>query len=159
MSEVSNELTEGLLDVLPRLLKRLRADLPATPEDPNADPQWKRLVELRSTTGQVALLRILAKQERATMQDLAVQMAVTPATVTAMVKRLISQDYVTRQNDESDWRQVWIRPTFAGQQIIHFYNQRRCETLQRRLDRLSDTERDQIEAALPALRHLTDEVI
>ena len=92
------------------------------------------------------------------MQDLAVQMAVTPSTVTAMVKRLLSQGYVTRQNDESDWRLVWVHPTEAGRQIMRFYNQRRRESLQRRLDGLSRLERQHLWAALPALRHLTSEV-
>ena len=48
------------------------------------------------------------------MQDLASQMAVTPATVTMMVKRLLAQGYVERERDEGDWRLVWVRPTSAA---------------------------------------------
>ena len=158
MSEERDDLAEGLLDVLPRLLRRLRADLPAFSENSTSDPLWKQLAELHGTSGQVTLLRILSKQGRATMQDLAVKMDVTPATVTAMVKRLMSQDYVTRQNDESDWRQVWVYPTEAGRRVIMFYHQMRCESLHQRLAQLSDIDRHKLEDALPALRHLVEEV-
>jgi MarR family transcriptional regulator, organic hydroperoxide resistance regulator len=157
MTDEQDDLAENLLDVLPRLLKRLKAELPAAAENPAEDTQWNRLAELRGTTGQVALLGILARQDRATMQDLAAQMAVTPATVTAMVKRLLIQGYVTRQSDESDWRVVWVQSTEAGRQVINYYNHRRRETLQRRLDRLSSTERQHLQAALPALRQLGEE--
>lgn len=159
MADDLDTLADGLLDVLPRLLKKLKAELPLVTENPAEDPLGNRLAELRGTTGQVALLGILARQERATMQDLAAQMAVTPATVTAMVKRLLNQGYVTRQNDESDWRLVWVQSTETGKQVINYYNRRRSEALQHRLARLSETDRLHLKAALPALQHLIDEVI
>ncbi len=147
-------LAGGLLEVLPRLLRRLRADVPLAPPEAAGDPAWQSLAELRGATGQVSLLTILVTQGRATMQDLASQMAVTPATVTMIVKRLLAQGYVARDRDESDWRLVWVSPTERGREVIRFYNQERQAFLGRRLARLNEEERACLQAALPALRHL-----
>jgi DNA-binding MarR family transcriptional regulator len=90
------------------------------------------------------------------MQDLATQMAVTPATVTMMVKRLLAQGYVERGRDESDWRLVWVSPTERGREAIDFYNLERQASLRRRLARLDDEECARLQAALPALRRLVE---
>jgi MarR family transcriptional regulator, organic hydroperoxide resistance regulator len=152
----ATDVAAGLLDVLPRLLRRLRADVPLVPEGAEADPQWQGLAELRGANGQVALMSILEAQGRATMQDLASQLGVTPATVTMMVKRLLAQGYVERGRDENDWRLVWVSPTERGRQAICFYNQERQASLRRRLARLDERECAALEAALPALRHLVE---
>ncbi len=152
----SADLAAGLLDILPRLLRRLRADLPQGPEGSDEEAVWQNLAELRAASGQVALLNILARQGRATMQDIATQLSVTPATVTMMVKRMLAQGYVERLRDESDWRLVWVHPTERGQRVIEYYQQERRASLQRRLTQLSIEEREQLQAALPALRRLIE---
>jgi len=146
----------GLLEVLPRLLRRLRADVPLAPEGPQDAAEWHSLNELRGATGQVALMSILVTQGRATMQELASQMAVTPATVTMMVKRLLAQGYVERERDERDWRLVWISPTERGRQAIGVYNRARQASLLLRLAHLDADECARLEAALPVLRRLAE---
>lgn len=151
-----NDIASGLVDVLPRLLRRLRADVPLIPEGAHDEPEWQSLNELRGASGQVALMSILVTQQRATMQDLAEQMSVTPATVTMMVKRLLAQGYVERSRDEGDWRLVWVSPTERGRQVINFYNQERQASLRRRLAQLDQEECAHLWAALPALVHLVE---
>jgi DNA-binding MarR family transcriptional regulator len=158
----AGDIATGLIDVLPRLLRRLRADVwsisieaPTSIEAPEG-AAWQSLAELRGSNGQVALMSILVTQGRATMQDLAGQMAVTPATVTMMVKRLLAQGYVERKHDADDWRLVWVSPTQRGRQVIEFYNHERRASLQRRLAQLSQDECAALRAALPALRHLIE---
>ena len=87
-----------------------------------ADPQWRNVVELRATPGQLTLMAILVEHERCTMQELAEHLAVAPSTTTAMVKRLLSQGYVERSHDEVNWRTVWVKPTESGRLAVSVFS-------------------------------------
>jgi len=150
------DLARALLEITPGLLRRLSADLPLDSEANSNCPGWREVVELRATPGQLTLLRVLADHERCTMQELAEHLAVAPSTATAMVKRLLAQGYIERNHDEGDWRTVWVRPTEAGRLAVSTFERARQASLQRRLAYLSVEERAQIQAALPALRHLVE---
>jgi MarR family transcriptional regulator, organic hydroperoxide resistance regulator len=82
------DLAEALLDIVPKLLRRLRADIPLD-EASEAGPEWRNVVELRATPGQLSLLQVLVEHKRCTMQEIAEYLAVAPSTATAMVKRLL----------------------------------------------------------------------
>ena len=150
------DLAEALLDIAPKLLRRLRADIPLD-QTSAADPQWRNVVELRATPGQLTLLGILVEHERCTMQELAEYLAVAPSTTTAMVKRLLSQGYVERSHDEVNWRTVWVQSTESGREAVSVFHQARLNSLKSRLDRLTENERASILVALPALKHLVEE--
>jgi DNA-binding MarR family transcriptional regulator len=149
------DVAEALLDIAPKLLRRLRADIPLD-ETSEIDPQWRNVVELRATPGQLSLLGILVEHERCTMQELAEHLAVAPSTTTAMVKRLFSQGYVERSHDEVNWRTVWVKPTESGRLAVSVFHQARLSSLKLRLDRLTEIERASLLAALPALQHLVE---
>lgn len=149
------ELAGALIDITPKLLRRLRADMPAEDLSP-ADPAWREVVELRATPGQLTLLYTLVERERCSMQELAEELAVAPSTATAMVKRLVAQGYVERSRGDEDWRTVWVKPTAAGKHAVDVYQQARLRTMHCRLSYLSDEERASIQAALPALYHLVE---
>ncbi len=150
------DLAPALLDIAPKLLRRLRADLPLD-DSSEAGPGWREVAELRATPGQLSLIRVLIEHERCTMQELADHLAVAPSTATAMVKRLLAQGYVERSHDDVNWRTVWVKPTEQGRLAVHVFDQARLNSLRRRLDRLSEAERTSILAALPALQHLVEE--
>ncbi len=150
------DLAIDLLEVIPELLRSLRADVPTGTDADHAASEWQDIVELRTTTGQVRLLRTLVKHERCTMQELAAQLVVTPPTATAMVKRLLAQGYIERLRDEEDWRVVWVHATERGKRAIALYDQLRRSSLQQRLAHLSAEERACLQAALPALHHLVE---
>lgn len=149
------ELAGALIDITPKLLRRLRADMPAEGLSP-ADPAWREVVELRATPGQLTLLYTLVERERCSMQELAEELAVAPSTATAMVKRLLAQGYVERSRGDEDWRTVWVKSTEAGKHAVDVYQQARLRALHCRLAYLSDEERASIQAALPALYHLVE---
>ena len=149
------DLAESLLDVVPKILRRLRADIPLDGTS-EADPKWRNVVELRATPGQLTLMAILVEHERCTMQELADHLAVAPSTTTAMVKRLLSQGYVERSHDEVNWRTVWVKPTESGRLAVSVFHQARLSSLKSRLDHLTEAERAYILAALPALQHLVE---
>lgn len=140
----------ALLDIVPKLLRRIRADLPLETDSPD----WQDVSELRATPGQITLLGVLIEHERCTMQELAEHLAVTPSTVTAMVKRLLVQGYVERIRDEADWRTVWVKSTEKGRSAVAVFDRASLASLQRRMQRLSQEEYRALHAALPALRHL-----
>ncbi len=152
------ELARALLDVVPKVLQRLVADVPldSEPEGLENFPNWRDVAELRATPGQLSLLRVLVEHERCMMQELAEYLAVAPSTVTAMVKRLLVQGYVVRSHDDVDWRTVWVKPTERGRMVVAVFDCARRASLRRRLNQLSEDECSSLAAALPALRHLIE---
>jgi DNA-binding MarR family transcriptional regulator len=150
------DIVDELLDVIPSLLQRLRADIPRELDTEQEIPEWRDISELRATTGQIRLLRILITRQRCAMQELADHMDVAAPTVTAMIKRLLTQGFVERVHDEKDWRVVWVSPTERGQRAVALYDQFRRANLQRRLAHLSEEELTHVRAALPVLRHIIE---
>src|SRR2546421_8612196 len=123
----------ALLDIAPKLLRRVRADLPLEADSPG----WQDISELRATPGQITLLGVLVEHERCMMQELAEHLAVTPSTVTAMVKRLLAQGYVERIRDEADWRAGGVKSTEKGHLAGAGFDRARLASLQQRMERLS----------------------
>ncbi len=150
------DIVDELLDIIPSLLQRLRADIPREMDTEQEMPEWRDISELRATTGQIRLLRILITRRRCAMQELADQMDVAPPTVTAMIKRLLAQGFVERVRDEQDWRVVWVSPTERGQRAVTLYDQFRRANLQRRLAHLDEEELIHLRAVLPVLRHIIE---
>jgi DNA-binding MarR family transcriptional regulator len=150
------DIVDDLLDIIPILLQRLRADIPREISSEEELPEWRDISELRATAGQIRLLRILITRQRCAMQELAEQMDVAPPTVTAMIKRLLAQGFVERVRDEQDWRVVWISPTERGKRAVTLYDQFRRANLQRRLAHLNAEELAHLRAALPVLRHIIE---
>jgi len=144
------DVATALLDITPKLLRRVRADLPLETDSPD----WQDVSELRATLGQITLLAILVEHKRCMMQELAEHLAVTPSTVTAMVKRLLAQGFIERTRDDTDWRMVWVKPTEKGRSAVAFFDRASIASLQRRMRYLSQDEYCALLAALPALRHL-----
>ena len=153
---MTEDIANELLDLLPILLQKLRAHLPREGGAGPEEQEWRDIAELRATTGQIRLLRILSRFQRCTMQELAEQLDVAPPTVTAMVKRLLAQGFVERLRDEHDWRVVWVLPTERGQRTVTLYDQHRRANLQRRLAYLSEKELAHLRAALPVLHHIIE---
>jgi DNA-binding MarR family transcriptional regulator len=150
------DITNDLLELIPDLLQRIRADIPRAGELEEVGPEWRDISELRATTGQVRLLRVLVKRQRCTMQELADQLDVASPTVTSMIKRLLTQGFVERLRDEQDWRVVWISLTERGERAVTLYDQFRRANLQRRLVQLDQEELLRLQAALPVLRHIIE---
>jgi DNA-binding MarR family transcriptional regulator len=153
-------LTSALIEVLPPLVRRINADVPfANEEETAADDGLRAVDDLRATPGQLSLLRVLIEHGCCMMQELAEHLGVAPSTVTAMVKRLLSQGYVERSRDTTDWRTVRIKITERGQQVYSVFDTARRKALERRLTHLSQQEHNKLVEALPVLRHLLEVII
>ena len=151
-----SDVADDLLDLLPSLLRQIRVDIPSQTDSEQLSPEWRDISELRATNGQIRLLRILLTHQRCTMQELADELGVAAPTVTAMVKRLLTQGFVERLRDEQDWRVVWVLPTERGQRAVTLYDQLRRANLQRRLAHLNQEELARLRGAIPVLRHLIE---
>ena len=81
-----SDIADDLLDLIPRLLREIRADIPREASAEQVIPELRDISELRATTGQIRLLRIVITHQRCTMQELAEQLDVAAPTVTAMPK-------------------------------------------------------------------------
>ena len=152
----ASDIADDLLDLLPSLLRQIRADIPREINSEQETPELRDISELRATTGQIRLLRMLITHQRCTMQELADQLDVAPPTVTAMIKRLLTQGFVERLRDEQDWRVVRVLPTERGQRAVSLYDEYRRANLQRRLAHLNQEELAHLRAALPILRHIIE---
>ena len=150
----TSDIVDEMLDVIPRLLSRIRADIPRDTDD--IAPEWRDVLELRATKGQLKLLRVLMTYQRCTMQVLADRLDVAPPTVTAMVKRLLTLGFVERVRDEQDWRVVQVLPTERGQHAVTLYEEFWRANFQRLLGNLSQEELTQLRTALPVLRHISE---
>lgn len=151
-----SELATALMDIMPKIIRQLRADVPLEDEHLEQRPGWREVREVRATFGQLGLLAVLIDHERCTMQKLAAHMGVAPSTATAMVKRLYAQGYLERERDETNWRTVWVKPTETGRMAVQVYRQVSLATLHCRVERLNTEERERILAALPALYRLVE---
>ena len=134
------DIADALLDLIPSLLRQIRADIPREADSEQGIPEWHDISELRTTWGQIRLMRILITHQRCMMQELADQLNVAPPTVTAMIKRLLAQGFVERVRNDQDWRVVWVLPTERGQRAVTLYDQYRRTNLQRRLAHLDQDE-------------------
>ena len=84
--------------------------------------------EERVTLPQFRLLVVLASHGEAKLVTLADSLAVNPSTAMRMIDRLVATGLVSRRVNPSSRREVVLRLTSAGQQIVDdVTSRRRCE--------------------------------
>ena len=88
-SQPDRDIADDLLDLIPRLLQQIRADIPREANSAHLLPEWRDISELRATTGQIRLLRILNTHQSCTMQELADLLDVAPPTATVMLNAYV----------------------------------------------------------------------
>jgi DNA-binding MarR family transcriptional regulator len=99
-------------------------------------------------------MHVLADGSELTMNDLANRLQVAPPTVTGLVRNLVEQGYVTRTNDESDWRIVRVGITESGREALSQHRQGVLDRMSGWLSELEPAEIQDLNSAIPALRHL-----
>jgi DNA-binding MarR family transcriptional regulator len=111
----------------------------------------KHWISTDLTTMQFKCLLYIAKTGVATTVKLSGVMGVTPADVTRLIKRLIKQDLVLRQENPQDRRFFLLQATQKGKQIVEKLNQDASDHLTRVLDQLSEEELQHLYIGLSAL--------
>ena len=108
----------------------------------------------RVTPEQFSVLSQLASSGTLSMTELAASRRVALNTATSLVDRLALAGLVQRQGDPSDRRVVRVAVTEKGQRLVSELATARRRVIREMLDRLSDAEVAQVQAALPALAQL-----
>jgi DNA-binding MarR family transcriptional regulator len=107
----------------------------------------------RTSTSVLALLRDRGPQR---ITALAVAERIAQPSMTALVARLERDGYVTRSADPDDGRAALIALTDGGRDVLARFRSERAALLEEHLAGLGDDERARLEAALPALDALID---
>jgi DNA-binding MarR family transcriptional regulator len=111
---------------------------------------YSRQLSLRhSLTGpQLICLRQLVQAGTLTPGRLAREISLSPATVTGILDRLESRDYLTRRRRDEDKRQVLVEPTAKGRELVARAPLPLHERFVRRLARLPEAQQAQIDRVL-----------
>lgn len=100
-------------------------------------------------------MHALAEGEAMTMQELAQKLQVAPPTVTGMVRGLVEQGFVSRVNDEHDWRVVRVCISDEGRKAIADHRHEVLARVSGWLAELDLQDLQHLKSAIPALRHLS----
>jgi DNA-binding MarR family transcriptional regulator len=106
-----------------------------------------------ATTQQITVLGSLERGSRR-MTELAAEHGVRLPTMTRQIGRLARDGFVSRGYDVADARVVTVELTPVGRRMLAIGREQRIAFLTGRMDMLSESEREAIEAALPALEKL-----
>ena len=112
--------------------------------------------ELGVTSHQATLLWLVRTRPGLSLRELAQEEGISAPSLSAHVDRLESLGLIRRVRSTDDRRRVGLELTPEGRATLRRVRARRTTWLANRLDRLSDEDRERLEAALPALRALLD---
>ena len=118
----------------------------------------RELAPLGITGGQAALLWAIRTNPGIGVRGLAGLEGVSAPAMSAYVDRLQAAGLVARRRSELDRRRVDLQVTESGLRILRSARSRRTAWLADRLRRLEPEELERVEAALPALNKLLEDV-
>jgi len=104
----------------------------------------------------VAALASVKRLGNPTHGELAALEQVAPRTITAVVGKMETLGFVTRETDANDRRVTRVRITPAGEAVLDDVRSRRTEWLEQQLRSLDDDELARLAAAADVLAKLTD---
>jgi MarR family transcriptional regulator, organic hydroperoxide resistance regulator len=112
-------------------------------------PAW---IDVDLTMGQLRAVVLVAETGGLSGRSLGERLGITPSAVTALVDRLVQRGYVRREEDATDRRVSWARPTDQALELfarIHASHRRQLEGT---LALISAEELEVVERALVLLR-------
>ena len=107
------------------------------------------------TPSQMSALNVIAGQGPLRLSELAAIERVAAPTITKIVEILVAAGWVQRIDDPHDRRASLVQLTASGQKEMKRVRQARNLALERLLDQLAPQDRAALEAAIPALIHLS----
>jgi DNA-binding MarR family transcriptional regulator len=134
--------TTALVETLQMLARRLVALTAAAVDqfsrDPITLPQYRTLV-------------VVAGHPGATAGEVAAELGVSAPAVTRLVRTLTRRTLITRRTDEHDRRQVRLRLTPRGTDLVASVTRAREQQFRRAVQRFSDADRDTLLSSLEQL--------
>lgn len=131
----------GLLAGIQRLVRRRLA---------------RELTGPRLRGAQVELLRIVAAEPGIGVSAAARQMHLAGNSVSTLVNQLVRAELLVRTPDPADRRAAKLEVTEAARQRLAEWERRRRELFTQLLGELTEAEQAALRAAVPALRHLAE---
>jgi DNA-binding MarR family transcriptional regulator len=92
------------------------------------------------------------------LAEVAEQEGLNPTLLSRTVAHLAQDGLVTRTADETDRRSAWLDATPAGRELAERIRAQRTHAVQVALAELSLADRESVEAALPALEQLAQQL-
>ncbi|MFJ2610378.1 MarR family winged helix-turn-helix transcriptional regulator [Streptomyces sp. NPDC087425] len=136
-----DELIDALMGVQRLLRRRLR-------------PQ----VAPRLRGAEIELLRLVVARPGIGISDAAKEMHLAGNSVSTLVNQLSRQGYLSRETDPADRRAARLLPTPAAEARLTEWRGRRTALVRGTVSRLDESDREALRAAIPALRHLADQL-
>ncbi len=115
-------------------------------------PFWQRVRAAGLSMPQVFALRYIDHHRQTNISDLARALGITPAAASQLLRRLVEQGYVVREENPADRRNKRLRLTSKGETVLQsIASPAQGTTFERLLERLSAEETQQILEALELL--------
>jgi DNA-binding MarR family transcriptional regulator len=92
------------------------------------------------------------------LSELAASEGLNPTMLSRVVAELVDARLLQRSSDEGDRRTAWVKATAAGRGLAERMRRERTDALNLALKGLSEDEQRELEAALPALESLTEQL-
>jgi DNA-binding MarR family transcriptional regulator len=109
------------------------------------------------TPTRLAALAALARKDEGCRQgDLAVEMGVSPASMTRLIEIMVNAKWVLRQRDPSDARAFVLRLSGHGRRTLEGLRSEGTSRLSLDIKELTDDERQILAAAIPILRGIAN---
>jgi DNA-binding MarR family transcriptional regulator len=108
------------------------------------------------TPTKIAVLQTLNRRGPMRLSELAEAEGINPTMLSRVTADLLEAGLVARASDAGDRRAAWVETTAAGKRLGERIRLERTDAVKLALGALSEQERRQIEAAVPALEHLAD---
>jgi DNA-binding MarR family transcriptional regulator len=137
---LADELADALLGVQRPMRRRLRRGMTAP----------------RLRGAEVELLRLVVARPGIGVSDAARELYLAGNSVSTLVNRLGRDGYLIRETDPADRRAARLLPTEAAEARLRDWRERRTALVRRQVARLEEADLKALEAALPALRKLAD---
>ena len=144
LATFDTETTPRLRAVIGRLSRRLRPT-PAA-------------VDAGLTPTKISVLLHVARADQIRLSELSDAEGINPTMMSRIIAGLTEAGLVTRAIDPGDRRAALVEATATGRKLADRIRRERTDALNLALDGLDERERSQIEAALPALERLAEEL-
>jgi DNA-binding MarR family transcriptional regulator len=140
-ASVAGDLIEAILRIRRGVRRQIRRDWPHSP----------------LTEAEVELLRLLVDRSGGTrVAEAADALGLAPNTVSTLVRRMVDDGLLVRGADPRDARAARLELTAGARRRIADRRDRRRHTVEQAMSLLDRDQRRAIEAAVPALRALSD---
>ncbi|WP_055491415.1 MarR family winged helix-turn-helix transcriptional regulator [Streptomyces sp. TP-A0356] len=137
---LADDLADALVGVQRLIRRRLRSGMTAP----------------RLRGAEVELLRLVVTRPGVRVSDAAKELYLAGNSVSTLVNHLARGGYLIRETDPADRRAARLLPTEAAQTRLRDWRERRTALVRRQMGRLDEVDRKALEAALPALRKLAE---